>query len=252
MSAHDFERLGILAVKAGVTRQQLLKQALEEFLAARAAQYGCACLGACNSNCGTPARSAHSPNALSGRSMRIWVLCRRLLLLASFGGAWRKEPETMAVPDNYRQWVFLTSSLDLNYNTAARPSHHMLDNVFVDPKAYAAFQKTGTWPDRRHPDQGKPHGGISRHAQQGGPVSGRGDESGNPHQGRQAVSRQMVVLCFAGRQGAGRVKAAQRQLLFLSPGSRRGGYDLCAVLSDPDAGREREGHAQPSYLKEVN
>ena len=53
MSAHDYERLGILAVKADVTRQQLLKQALEEFLASRAAQYGCACLGACNSNCGS-------------------------------------------------------------------------------------------------------------------------------------------------------------------------------------------------------
>jgi hypothetical protein len=52
MSSHDYERLGILAVKTGVTRQQLLKQALSEFLAARAAQYGCACLGACNNNCG--------------------------------------------------------------------------------------------------------------------------------------------------------------------------------------------------------
>ncbi len=53
MSAHDYERLGILAVKADVTRQQILKQALEEFLASRAAQYGCACLGSCNSNCGS-------------------------------------------------------------------------------------------------------------------------------------------------------------------------------------------------------
>jgi len=52
MSAHDYERLGILAVKQGVNRQHLLKQALADFLAARAAQYGCACLGACNSNCG--------------------------------------------------------------------------------------------------------------------------------------------------------------------------------------------------------
>ncbi len=51
LSAHDFERLGILAVKQSVTRQHLLKQALADFLAARAAQYGCACLGACNSNC---------------------------------------------------------------------------------------------------------------------------------------------------------------------------------------------------------
>ncbi len=54
MSPHDYERLGILAVKAGVTRQQLLKQALADFLAGQAAHYGCACLGACNSNCGHP------------------------------------------------------------------------------------------------------------------------------------------------------------------------------------------------------
>src|SRR3954466_4125406 len=53
MSVHDYERLGILAIKEGVTRQQLLKQALADFLAARAAQYGCACLGACNSGCGS-------------------------------------------------------------------------------------------------------------------------------------------------------------------------------------------------------
>jgi hypothetical protein len=69
------------------------------------------------------------------------------LLLASVG-ALAEETETMAVPDNYRQWVFLTSSLDLNYNTAATPSHHMLDNVFVDPASYQAFLKTGTWPDK--------------------------------------------------------------------------------------------------------
>jgi len=54
----------------------------------------------------------------------------------------------MAVPADYRQWVFLTSSLDLNYNTAAAPNHHMLDNVFVDPASYQAFLKTGTWPDK--------------------------------------------------------------------------------------------------------
>ena len=52
LTQREYERLGILAVKTGVTRQQLLKQALSEFLAARAAQYGCACLGACNNNCG--------------------------------------------------------------------------------------------------------------------------------------------------------------------------------------------------------
>jgi hypothetical protein len=51
MSAHDFERLGILAVKSGGTRQQLLKDALAQFLSAKASDYGCACLGACNRGC---------------------------------------------------------------------------------------------------------------------------------------------------------------------------------------------------------
>ena len=52
MSAHDFERLGILGIKTGATRAQLLKDALSEFLANRADEYGCSCLGACENNCG--------------------------------------------------------------------------------------------------------------------------------------------------------------------------------------------------------
>src|SRR5689334_18851661 len=55
LSAHDFERLGILAVKKNSTRQQLMKEALAEFLAAKAQEYGCACLhdtpGACHKDC---------------------------------------------------------------------------------------------------------------------------------------------------------------------------------------------------------
>ena len=57
--------------------------------------------------------------------------------------------DKMAVPADYRTWVFLTSSLDLNYNTAVEPSQmHMLDNVFVDPESYKAFLKSGTWPEQ--------------------------------------------------------------------------------------------------------
>lgn len=55
MSLRDFERLGILAVKTGVTRQALLKDALAQFLAAKAQDFGCACLGACERNCGDKA-----------------------------------------------------------------------------------------------------------------------------------------------------------------------------------------------------
>jgi len=59
LSAHDFERLGILAVKKNSTRQKLLKAALAEFLAKAGEAYGCACLcepaDVCNKDCDTSA-----------------------------------------------------------------------------------------------------------------------------------------------------------------------------------------------------
>ena len=76
--------------------------------------------------------------------MRYTCLAAFLLLASSATVA--QEQATMAVPENYRQWVFLTSSLDLNYSSAAMPGHHMLDNVFVNPEAYAGFVKNGIWP----------------------------------------------------------------------------------------------------------
>ena len=52
-------------------------------------------------------------------------------------------------PANYREWIFLTSGVDMSY---ARDStvmgHSMFDNVFVNPSAYKAFLETGTWPDK--------------------------------------------------------------------------------------------------------
>jgi hypothetical protein len=50
-------------------------------------------------------------------------------------------------PADYRDWVFLTSSLDLNYQ-AGQANTHVFDNVFVDPASWAAFKKTGRWPDK--------------------------------------------------------------------------------------------------------
>ena len=62
-------------------------------------------------------------------------------------GAAQAQDASMAVPVNYREWVFLTASLDLDYKSAAAPGHHMLDNVFVNPEAHKVFVATGTWPD---------------------------------------------------------------------------------------------------------
>ena len=51
---------------------------------------------------------------------------------------------------NYREWVYLTTGMDMSYNAkpAGMQDHSMFDNVFVNPEAYRSFVKTGTWPDK--------------------------------------------------------------------------------------------------------
>ena len=52
-------------------------------------------------------------------------------------------------PDNYRQWVYLTTGFDMSYSAGASAmDHHMFDNVFVNPESYKSFTETGTWPDK--------------------------------------------------------------------------------------------------------
>src|SRR5271169_3692479 len=52
-------------------------------------------------------------------------------------------------PANYREWIYLTSGLNMSYAPRmAGMSHDMFDNVFVNPSAYKAFLETGTWPDQ--------------------------------------------------------------------------------------------------------
>jgi hypothetical protein len=52
-------------------------------------------------------------------------------------------------PERYREWIYLTSGLDMSYSpTAMAAGHSTFDNVFVNPSAYRAFLQTGTWPDK--------------------------------------------------------------------------------------------------------
>ena len=52
-------------------------------------------------------------------------------------------------PENYRNWIYLTSGFDMSYAASSQePDHHMFDNVFVNPEAYKAFLATGSWPDK--------------------------------------------------------------------------------------------------------
>ena len=54
-------------------------------------------------------------------------------------------------PDNYREWIYLSSGIGMSYNAAANsagPTNPPFDNVFVTPSAYRSFLQTGTWPEK--------------------------------------------------------------------------------------------------------
>jgi hypothetical protein len=56
----------------------------------------------------------------------------------------------MLPPTNYREWIYLTTGIGMNYTPEApgMVDHSMFDNVFVNPEAYRTFLETGTWPDK--------------------------------------------------------------------------------------------------------
>jgi hypothetical protein len=73
---------------------------------------------------------------------------------ASVAGAGEDAPRYTAagelqVPGRFREWVFLSSGVDMNYKPiAAAAGHSTFENVFVNPGAYRSFLQSGTWPDK--------------------------------------------------------------------------------------------------------
>jgi len=55
-------------------------------------------------------------------------------------------------PENYREWVYLSSGLGMSYSGEAPSGNSsmgpMFDNVWVHPEAYRHFLATGAWPDK--------------------------------------------------------------------------------------------------------
>ena len=51
-------------------------------------------------------------------------------------------------PSDYREWVYLSTGLDMSYSDApSMPGQSMFDNVFVDPVSWREFKNTGHWPE---------------------------------------------------------------------------------------------------------
>ncbi len=57
------------------------------------------------------------------------------------------ESGKLVRPENYREWIFLSSGLGMNYNPATN-DHQMFTNVFVPPWSYREFMATGKWPEK--------------------------------------------------------------------------------------------------------
>ena len=57
---------------------------------------------------------------------------------------------SLVLPPNYREWIFLSSGIDMSYGplSAKMADHSMFDNVFVNPAAYRSFLANGTWPEK--------------------------------------------------------------------------------------------------------
>lgn len=96
-------------------------------------------------------------------AMRVGVLAAALgvvltggLTAAAFARAQSEPPAVNYTPDgklifpkDYRSWIYLSSGLDMSYSDRTGDvSQHAFDNVFVDRASYAAYLKTGTWPDK--------------------------------------------------------------------------------------------------------
>src|SRR5690242_2504020 len=53
----------------------------------------------------------------------------------------------LLAPGDFREWIFLSSGLGMNYNAQAG-GHVIFTNVFVPQWAYHEFLKSGKWPDK--------------------------------------------------------------------------------------------------------
>jgi cytochrome P460 len=51
-------------------------------------------------------------------------------------------------PKDYRNWVYLSSGMNMSYAADAATRPNRFENVFVNPEAHRAFLKDGKWPDK--------------------------------------------------------------------------------------------------------
>jgi hypothetical protein len=77
------------------------------------------------------------------------TLAPLLLLLGAANAPSYTPSGDLIAPTNYRDWIFLSSGLDMSYSDSpAMQGMSMFNNVFVNPEAWQIFKHTGHWPDK--------------------------------------------------------------------------------------------------------
>ncbi len=54
----------------------------------------------------------------------------------------------LTLPADYREWVFVGTSLGMTYGPAKRTGPAVFENIYVTREAYQTFMKAGKWPER--------------------------------------------------------------------------------------------------------
>src|ERR1700733_3049671 len=67
---------------------------------------------------------------------------------ASPNGPVYNDKGELLAPADYKKWIYIRIDLKMSNSEGLAMGHSMFSNVFVNPEAYRAFQRTGTWPDK--------------------------------------------------------------------------------------------------------
>ncbi|HWF07393.1 MAG TPA: cytochrome P460 family protein [Bryobacteraceae bacterium] len=95
----------------------------------------------------------------------------RFLLLVLAVSAMAADPDfnkagELARPSDYREWIYLTTGLGMNYASGNSGENPPFDNVFVLSAAYREFKATGHWPEHTifviEPRQSMTKGSINK------------------------------------------------------------------------------------------
>jgi hypothetical protein len=98
--------------------------------------------------------------------MRFLLLLSLASLLVAADPQFNKAGELIRPASDYREWIYLTTGLGMNYSSENTAENPLFDNVFVEPLAYRAFKATGHWPDHAmfiiEPHQSLAKGSINK------------------------------------------------------------------------------------------